>query len=86
MSGRCANPMCSVPRLPEEGKLFRLDIEIGNADGTCGTKTAFVWLCGQCSQAMNPKIEVAGNTVKVLLAAHPVMPVAARPSAGTCIN
>jgi hypothetical protein len=74
MFGRCANPACSTSRHPDQGKLFRLDVEIGNTAGMTKIKTAYVWLCDGCARRMNPRIEVAGNTVRVLLAALPKPP------------
>ena len=74
MYGRCANPACSTSRHPDQGKLFRLDIEIGNSNGATQLKTAYVWLCDRCARRMNPRIVVSGNTVRVLLAALPQPP------------
>ncbi len=70
MVARCANPACSSAcHRPEEGKLFRVDIEIANKAGTTEQNTAYVWLCSRCARVMNPRIEVAGDTVRVLLSA-----------------
>jgi hypothetical protein len=78
VSAKCANPLCSVPRHQDEGKLFRIDIEIGhttsNDQTKTKTKTTFVWLCDRCARRMNPKVQVAGDTVRVLLAAIPATP------------
>jgi hypothetical protein len=74
MFGRCANPVCSCSRHPEQGKLFRLDVEIGNSAGATKIRTVYVWLCDRCALRMNPRIEVAGHTVRVLLAALPKPP------------
>jgi len=80
MAEKCANPLCSSLRRPDEGKLFRADIEIGNLAGRHQTKTAYVWLCDRCAVQMNPRIEVSGNTVRLLLAAIPPASVATETS------
>jgi hypothetical protein len=68
MSGKCANLACSASGSPlHSGKLFRLDIDLGNAAGESQRKTLFVWLCPRCSQQLRPKVEVAGDTVRVHL-------------------
>jgi hypothetical protein len=69
MVGKCANPSCSASRQNEEGKLFRVDIDLGNATGGHQCKTTYLWLCAACAQSLRPKVEVVGNTVTVLLAA-----------------
>ncbi len=68
MSTKCANAHCSACHHPDEGKLFRLDLEIANTAGATQLRTVFVWLCSRCAREMNPRVEVAGNTVRVLLA------------------
>lgn len=68
MQGKCANSACSASRHPNEGKLFRLEIELGNAAGERQQKIDYVWLCTVCARQMNPRIEVSGNTVIVRLA------------------
>lgn len=70
MSGKCVNSACSASfRGPDEGKLFRIDIDIGSNSGGDERKTEYIWLCGRCARTMNPKIEVAGNVLTVRLAA-----------------
>ena len=71
MAARCANGLCSAPRDQHEGKLFRVDIDLGNAAGETQKKTAYVWLCARCAQELIPKIEVAGDTITVRLAKSP---------------
>ena len=61
--------MCGAPRSPHGGKLFRVDVDLGNAAGNCQRKTVYVWLCSRCAQELNPTIEVAKGTVRVRLAA-----------------
>ena len=69
MSGKCVNRACSAIRGPNEGKLFRIDIDIGSNSGGNERKTEYIWLCGHCARTMNPKIEVAGNVLTVRLSA-----------------
>jgi hypothetical protein len=68
-SGKCVNSACSAIRGPNEGKLFRIDIDIGSNSGGDERKTEYIWLCGRCARTLNPKIEVAGNVLTVRLAA-----------------
>jgi hypothetical protein len=67
METKCANSWCLTPRLHDQGKLFRLDIEIGSQSGKDERKTEYLWLCGECSQVMHPKVEVSGDTVTLRL-------------------
>jgi hypothetical protein len=68
MSGKCINKACSASfHGHDEGKLFRIDIDIGSNSGGDERKTEYIWLCGRCARTMNPKIEVAGNVLKVRL-------------------
>jgi hypothetical protein len=70
MSGKCVNKACSASfHDPDEGKLFRIDIEIGSKSGGNERKTEYIWLCGRCARTMNPRIEVAGNVLTVRLSA-----------------
>ena len=71
MFTRCANPSCAGWYPSDEGKLFRLDFEIASTTGPTQNKLVFLWLCGNCARRMNPRVEVAGDTVRVLLAAAP---------------
>jgi hypothetical protein len=71
MPGKCANGFCSSLRTGDEGKLFRLDMDIGNTAGENHRKTAYVWLCDSCARRMRPWIEQAGNSVLVRLGAIP---------------
>ncbi len=67
-ANKCANAACSAVCQHDKDKLFRVDVNLGNAAGNIQRKTLYVWLCAKCAREMNPKIEVAGNTVTVLLA------------------
>lgn len=69
MHAKCANRLCSSHRTGDEGKLFRVDLDIANTAGESQRKTAYVWLCDPCALQMRPSIEVAGDTVLVRLGA-----------------
>jgi len=73
MFGKCANGWCSATRHYDEGKLFRVDIDLGNMAGEYQQNTTYVWLCAQCAKEMAPKIEVAGGSVTVRLSKNPVL-------------
>ena len=64
---KCANRSCSTSHAQDEGRLFRLDIDIGNAAGETERKTAWVWLCTACARQMSPKVSVDGDTVRLAL-------------------
>ncbi len=68
MFQKCANDCCAVPNSNRDGKLFRLDLEIGNSAGETEHKTAYIWLCNTCARHMVPKVSVCGDTVHILLA------------------
>jgi hypothetical protein len=67
MVKNCANSWCSATRLGHEGKLYRLDIELGNKAGGDEHKTEYVWLCSACARKMHPEVEVAEDTIKLRL-------------------
>ena len=71
MFATCANSFCLGSFPWYEGKLFRLDFEIVSGDGAIQQKTMFVWLCSRCAQHLALKVEVVGDTVRVLLARIP---------------
>ena len=76
MDEQCANSWCLNSRHQDEGKLFRLDIDLGNKAGGDERKTAYIWLCTRCAQRMHPKVEVTGNTVSLRLSKNDSMLVA----------
>ena len=76
MVGKCANSWCPTTRHHHEGKLFRLDIDLGNKAGGDERKTEYMWLCACCAQVMHPKVEVNGDTVTLRLTKNDPMPVA----------
>ncbi len=67
LANKCANGSCSAVRNHDEGKLFRLDIQLADTAGHNELKTMYVWLCPRCARRLNPKVEVSGDTVTVLL-------------------
>ncbi len=64
---KCANKSCSALHEQDEGRLFRLDIDVGNAAGETQMKTVYVWLCASCARRMSPKVLVEGDTVRLAL-------------------
>jgi len=74
MAGKCANNGCSTTRPHHEGKLFRLDINLGNKAGGNERKTEYIWLCARCALEMHPKVEVKGDTVLVRLSKNEPLP------------
>jgi len=80
----CENHLCTGSCPSDDGKLFRLDLEIASMAGATQRKIVFLWLCGNCARRMNPRVEVAEGTVRVLLAAAP--PALGKPAATAMIN
>jgi hypothetical protein len=68
MSHYCANPSCSVPLVPNQGKLFCAEIEIGSASSAARRTTTRVWLCDGCARQMKSYSEVASDVIRALLA------------------
>lgn len=77
MVGKCVNSWCRTPRHHHEGKLFRLDIDLGNIAGGNELKTEYVWLCARCALEMHPEVEVTGDTVRLRLLKNAPVQVAA---------
>ena len=70
IAGKCVNHACSASfQGHDEGKLFRIDIDIGSNSGSDERKTEYIWLCGRCARTLNPSIDVAGNVLTVRLLA-----------------
>lgn len=65
---KCANPVCSAPHAANDGRLFRLDLDIGNSAGEIQRKTMYIWLCSRCARQMSPKVTVKRNSVLIGLA------------------
>jgi hypothetical protein len=66
MVGKCANNWCPTTR-NHQGKLFRLDIVVGNRAGGKERKTEYIWLCAPCADKLHPEVDVLGNTVTLRL-------------------
>ena len=77
MVEKCVNSWCPSTRHDDEGKLFRLDIDLGNKAGGNEMKTEYIWLCARCALEMHPKVEVTGDTVRVRLSKNTPMLVVA---------
>lgn len=86
MVGRCANDLCATPRKQSEGKMFRVDLDLGNSAGQSEQKTAYLWLCPRCAATLIPKIEVAGQTVTVRLSRIPCAPPTESAFSPTAVN
>ena len=71
---KCANNWCLAPRQAHEGKLFRLDIDLGTMTGKNERKTEYIWLCACCVLKMHPNVTVTGNTVTVRLTKNDAVP------------
>jgi len=67
MASKCANNYCPITRHRHEGKMFRLDIVVGNRTGGTQRKIEYVWLCSHCADKMHPKVDVTGDTVTLRL-------------------
>jgi hypothetical protein len=68
MVSKCANSWCPTTRHHDEGKLFRLDIDLGSKTGKDEYRTEYIWLCAPCAREMHPKVEVNGDRVTLRLA------------------
>ena len=68
MIGKCANSWCSATPHHHQGKLYRVEIDVGSTAGQPRQETADVWLCTRCAAEMDVKVEVVGDTVRVRLA------------------
>ena len=86
MVGKCANGWCSTTRQHREGKLFRLDIDLGSTTGGNERKTEYIWLCASCSQIMHPEVEVTENSVLLRLTKNLPMLVADAPLVAAQVN
>ena len=67
MVGKCVNCRCPNTRHNDDGKLFRLDIDLGNKAGGSELKTEYIWLCARCALEMHPEVKVSGDTVTLRL-------------------
>lgn len=86
MVGKCANSRCSTTRRHHEGKLFRLDIDLGSMAGKDERKTEYIWLCACCVLSMHPSVTVTGNTVTVRLSKNDPRGVAGTNTSSARVN
>jgi hypothetical protein len=86
MVAKCANRSCPTSRHNDEGKLFRLDINLGNKSGGDERKTSYIWLCDWCAQQVHPKVEVNGDTVTVRLSKNVPPQIAVGPAPSMRVN
>lgn len=73
---KCVNRYCGATRHHDEGKMFRLDLDLGNKSGGGECMTEYIWLCPDCAQRMHPRVEVHGDTVTVRLSENLPLPLA----------
>jgi hypothetical protein len=81
---KCANRSCAAVCRHDEGKFFRFDLDVGNTAGKFRSRTMYLWLCPRCARLLKPRVEVAGDTITLLLASArrpPSRPDPAAPSA-----
>jgi hypothetical protein len=76
MSVQCVNSFCNATRHHDEGKLFRLDLDIGSNSGEDERRIEYLWLCPDCAMRMHPRVEVNGNNVTVRLSKNLPLPLA----------
>lgn len=74
MNIRCANRRCSAVRRSNEGKLYRLDLEIASLRGGDEHRMEFLWLCEDCATHLRPRVQQRGDSVQILLSAHQPAP------------
>jgi hypothetical protein len=86
MAMKCANRCCPAIRQGDEGKLYRLDLELGSKAGGTECKTDYLWLCDECAQRIHPRIDVCGDTVTVRLTSNRSMPPANSPEPRLWLN
>ena len=86
MASRCANQWCSTTRQHREGKMFRLDIDLGSFTGADEHKTAYIWLCASCAQVMHPEVEVTEDSVVLRLRGNLPMLVSDAPVVVAAVN
>ena len=86
MVSKCANNWCSTTRRSHEGKMFRLDIDLGSMTGADEHKTAYIWLCASCAEIMHPEVEVTADSVLLKLRSNLPMLVADAPAVAAAVN
>lgn len=68
MDSKCVNYWCSPSY--HEGKLIRVEFELGGPVGERQLKTMPLWLCARCARDMTPASEVAANTTAKMRLSH----------------
>jgi hypothetical protein len=74
MAVKCVNRYCAATRQHDEGKLFRLDLDLGSKTGNGEHMTEYIWLCADCAQRMHPRVEVTGDKITVRLTENSPLP------------
>jgi hypothetical protein len=74
MTVKCVNRYCSATRHHDEGKLFRLDLDLGSKNGGDESMTDYLWLCADCAQRMHPTVEISEDKVTVRLSENLPLP------------
>jgi hypothetical protein len=67
MAVKCVNRHCGATRHLDEGKMFRLDLDLGSKNGGSERMTEYIWLCADCAQRMHPRVEVSADKVTIRL-------------------
>lgn len=86
MVKKCANGRCLTTRRHHEGKLFRLDIDLGSMSGGEEQKTEYIWLCAACAIKMHPEVEFTGSSVVLRLMSNLPMQVAQSNASSVRVN
>ncbi len=86
MVSKCVNRWCPAIRHHHEGKLFRLDIDLGNKAGGSELKTEYIWLCARCAREVHPEVEVCGDTVKLRLSKNDAIQMAETNASSQRVN
>jgi hypothetical protein len=74
MGMRCANHCCNAVRQSDEGKLYRLDLELGSLRGEDEHRTEYLWLCSECASYLRLRVQAHGDSVQVRLSARDSAP------------
>ena len=86
MASKCANHWCPTTRQHHEGKMFRLDIDLGSTTGEDERKTEYIWLCTSCAEVMHPEVEVTEDSVVLRLTRNIPMLVADAPAVAAQVH
>ena len=64
MAVKCVNHYCTATRHDDEGKMFRLDLDLGSKNGGSERMTEYIWLCADCAQRMHPRSKSARTRLR----------------------